>query len=162
MVGLNFKDTEEAKQFAELIPEKLSTSSCSTSNSGDSDTQKIHHQEASQLTLEHHPNSSSDHTESKESPNSSSSNKFKLFKNLKIGKSPETSNKKLAKDKISVAYDFAHIHHLEYNEDKRNFRYDFKDSGSKYNIFKTRKDIFSGENLEKLLEAAGVTQGGEL
>lgn len=46
---------------------------------------------------------------------------------------------------------------MAYNAEKDNFTYDFMDSTAKYNIFKTKKDLFSGKNLEKLLEAVGVT-----
>lgn len=46
---------------------------------------------------------------------------------------------------------------MAYDSEKAGFTYDYLDAGAKYNIFKTKRDIFSGQNLEKLLEAAGVT-----
>ncbi len=46
---------------------------------------------------------------------------------------------------------------MAYDTEKAGFTYDYLDSGAKYNIFKTKRDIFRGQNLEKLLEAAGVT-----
>lgn len=93
---------------------------------------------------------------------SAAHSKFSLFKGklkVPIISSPKSGQKsKLGKERISSAYDFAHIHHMAYDSEKAGFTYDYLDAAAKYNIFKVKKDIFSGQNLEKLLEAAGVTQ----
>lgn len=159
MVAFNFNYTDEAKQFANLIQDKIKQLKMPPENEYD--------------TI--------DNSDQKFQSNISGSNgKFsniltlllityfiyiieslkvlKFIKNLKV----QPTKKSFDKNDIGKVYNFAHIHHITYDKEKQNYSYYFRDKDSKYNIFKTRKDIFSGSNLEKLLEVAGVITCEEL
>ncbi|KAI2803093.1 hypothetical protein BLOT_007216 [Blomia tropicalis] len=140
MVAFNFNYTDEAKQFANLIQDKIKQLKMPPENEYD--------------TI--------DNSDQKFQSNISGSNEslkvLKFIKNLKV----QPTKKSFDKNDIGKVYNFAHIHHITYDKEKQNYSYYFRDKDSKYNIFKTRKDIFSGSNLEKLLEVAGVITCEEL